>query len=319
MSVIYNGEVDSRTFKQVFASAFEKMAAEDPGFIYLDADLMSSLGTTKFAADHPDKAINCGIAEANMVGIACGLSAVGFKPYVHSFAPFASRRCYDQAFISGAYAHKAITVIGSDPGVCAGFNGGTHMPFEDLALYRAVPEATVLDVSDIPMLANLLPKLKDLPGVKYIRSARKNPVKIYSDDTDFEIGKGAVLRDGRDAVIIACDIMTAKALAAAETLAAEGIDAAVIDMYSLKPIDAELILEYAEKTGAVVTAENHNKYGALYSAVSEVLAAGRPTPLEYVAVEDCFGAVGPQSYLEERFGLTSAHIADRVRAVIARK
>lgn len=318
MKIVYNGEKDGRTFKEVFSKTIPALAAEDPMYVYLDADLSGCIGLAKFSASNP-QGINCGIAEANMIGVACGMSAVGFKPICHSFGTFSSRRCYDQAFLSGGYAGNNITIIGSDPGVCAAFNGGTHMPFEDMALYRAMPGSTVIDITDASMLDDMLRQTKEMPGVKYIRVSRKNSIKVYEDGTKFEIGKGIVVREGKDAVIIACGIMVAKALAAAEVLKAEGIDAAVIDMFTVKPLDEELVMKYAKATGAVVTAENHNKIGGLTSAVCDALAKSCPTPVEHVAVEDSFGEVGPQDYLEKQFGLTVDAIVAKTKAAVARK
>lgn len=319
MKVVYNGEKD-RAFKDVLGATIPRLAQEDKDVVYLDADLMSCIGTAKWAKENPDRAINCGIAEANMVGIAAGMSAVGFKPIVHTFGPFASRRCYDQVFLSGAYAGNSMTIIGTDPGVCAAFNGGTHMPFEDMALYRAIPGAYVFDITDAAMLESVLEQCKDIEGVKYIRVGRKNNKKMYEDGSKFEIGKGIVVKeDGADAVVIACGIMVAKAMEAAELLAKEGVKITVIDMFTVKPLDEELVLKYAKSTGAVVTAENHNKIGGLYSAVAEVLSRRQPVPVEYVAIEDEFGEVGPQDYLEDRFKLTAEHIAQKVKAAIARK
>ncbi len=318
MNIVYNGEKD-RAFKDVLGAMIPRLAEEDKDVIYLDADLMGCIGTLKWAKEHPTRAINCGIAEANMIGIACGLSAVGWKPIVHTFGPFASRRCYDQIFLSGGYAGNSVTVIGTDPGVCAAFNGGTHMPFEDMALYRAIPKAKVFDITDAAMLEDVLAQCKDIEGIKYIRVGRKNNAKVYEEGTVFPVGKGIPLREGPDAVIIACGIMVAKSLEAAKKLEKEKIYVSVIDMFTVKPLDQELVLQYAAKTGAIVTAENHNKIGGLYSAVSECISKNNPTPIEYVAVEDEFGEVGPQDYLEERFGLTSAHIEEKVKAVIGRK
>lgn len=304
--------------KDVFGALVAKMG-EDPKFIYLDADLMSSIGTKKWADSHPVQAYNVGVAEANMIGIAAGLSASGLKPLVHTFGPFASRRCYDQVFLSVGYAKNNVVIIGSDAGVTAGFNGGTHMPFEDVALYRAIPHATIIDVTDSAMLESLLPKLLELPGVKYVRLGRKEVLNVYGENADFEIGKAAVVREGKDVTIFACGIMVAEALKAAEVLEAEGISASILDMFSIKPIDKEAVIAYAKKTGAVVTAENHNVIGGLGSAVSDVLALNCPTPLEMVGVQDEFGEVGPQDYLQTRFGLTPEKIVEKVKAVLARK
>ena len=319
MKIVYDGTMDPRQCKAVLGETIPALAAEDENVIYLDADLMNCIGTAKWAAENPDRAINCGIAEANMVGVACGLAASGFKPIVHTFGPFASRRVFDQIFLSAGYAKNDITVIGTDPGVTATLNGGTHMPFEDVALYRTLPTATIIDVTDPAMLINVLRQCKDREGVKYIRVGRKNYARMYEDGSELPIGKAVELRDGTDAVIFACGIMVHEAMQAAAALEKEGISAAVVDMFTIKPLDVDCVLRWAEKTGAVVTAENHNRVGGLTSAVSEVLAVKRPTPLEYVAVEDCFGEVGPQNYLQERFGLTAEHVAEAVRAVIKRK
>ena len=316
MKIIYNGEQDARLYKKVLGGIIENLLKEDENVIYFDADLSNCIGTARLIQEY-DRAINCGIAEANMIGIACGTAAVGFKPIVHTFGPFASRRVYDQIFLSGGYAKNPITVIGTDPGITAAFNGGTHMPFEDVALYRAIPGAVICDVTDITMLESFLRTAKDLPGVKYLRVGRKESYPVYAPGTKLTIGKGNVLREGTDAVIIATGIMVHEAMEAAKKLAAEGVEAAVIDPYTVKPLDVELIRAWAAKTGAVVTAENHNKIGGLYSAVKEALEG--EAKVGYVAVEDEFGEVGPQSYLRQRYDLTDEHIVRAVKETIARK
>lgn len=319
MNIVYDGSMDPRLCKTVLGETIPQIIEADKDAVYLDADLMSCIGTLKYSKANPERAIDCGIAEANMVGVACGLSAAGFKPIVHSFGIFASRRCFDQLFLSGGYAKNSITVIGSDPGVTAALNGGTHMPFEDVALFRAIPGSTVIDITDPTMLADMLWQLKDREGVKYLRVGRKSYAKVYEDGTKFEIGKANTIREGSDLVIFACGIMVHEAMKAAGILAENGIDAAVVDMFTIKPIDREAVTEYAKRTGAVVTAENHNKIGGLYSAVCDVLAAECPVPVEYVAVEDCFGEVGSQSYLQERFGLTAEHIVEAAKKAVSRK
>ena len=319
MKIVYQGEMDPRLCKEVLGKTIPALAAEDPDIIYLDADLMNCIGTAKWAEANPDRAINCGVAEANMVGVACGLASAGFKPIVHTFGPFASRRCYDQIFLSGGYAKNSVTVIGTDPGVTATMNGGTHMPFEDVALYRALPGSTVIDVTDPTMLISVLRQCVNRPGVKYIRVGRKQYARVYEDGSELPIGKAVTLREGSDAVIFAAGIMVHEALQAAKTLEAEGIQVAVLDMFSIKPLDAEAVEAYARKTGAVVVAENHNRNGGLYDAVNQVLAECCPVPACCVAVEDEFGEVGPQDYLQERFGLTAAHIVRQVKAVLGRK
>ena len=319
MKVIYNGSADVKAFKDVFAKMIPQMIDYDPDCVYLDADLMSCIGVAKAAKTRTDRMINCGIAEANMVGIAAGLAAAGFKPICHSFGPFASRRCFDQAFMSAGYAHNDITIIGTDPGVCAAYNGGTHMPFEDMAMYRALPGATVVDVTDTAQLENIFRQLVKREGVKYLRVNRKNNDLVYEAGSEFEIGKGVVLREGKDATIVACGFMVGRALKAAEELEKKGISAAVIDMFTVKPLDEALVIEYAKKTGCVVTAENHNKIGGLTSAVSECLSENCPVVMGHVAVEDEYGEVGPVDYLAERFGLTAEHIVEVVEKTVAKK
>ena len=319
MKNVYTGEKDPRLCKNVLGETIPALAAEDPNVIYLDADLMNCIGTAKWAKECPERAIQCGIAEANMIGVACGLASVGFKPIVHTFGPFASRRCYDQAFLSGGYAKNDITIIGTDPGVTATLNGGTHMPFEDVALYRALPGATVIDITDPTMLISVLRQCVNRPGVKYIRVGRKQYARVYADGSELPIGKAVTLREGGDVVIFAAGIMVHEAMQAAKTLEAEGIQAAVLDMFSIKPLDEEAVVEYARKTGAVVVAENHNRNGGLYDAVTQVLCERCPVPSRCVAVEDEFGEVGPQDYLQERFGLTAEHIVSQVKEVLKRK
>ncbi len=316
MKYVYTGEKDERLYKVVLGQTIEQLLAEDEDVLYLDADLMSCIGTAKLPGKF-DRAIDCGIAEANMVGVACGASAVGFKPIVHTFGPFASRRVFDQVFLSGGYAKNSVTVIGTDPGITAAFNGGTHMPFEDMALYREIPGAVVCDCTDVSMLKSFLHTAVSTSGVKFIRVGRKESYPVYPEGVELEFGKGHLLREGTDAVIVASGIMVHEALQAARQLEGEGISAAVIDPFTIKPLDAELIREWAKKTGAVVTAENHNYVGGLYSAVKEILE--REAVVGRVAIEDEFGEVGPQTYLRERFDLTAEHIARVVKETIARK
>ncbi|MEG2387596.1 MAG: transketolase C-terminal domain-containing protein [Clostridia bacterium] len=319
MKIVYDGQMDPRAFKDVLGATIADILEKDPDAIYLDADLMSCIGTAKYAKSHPSRAIECGIAEANMIGVASGLAAVGFKPIAHSFGTFASRRCFDQAFLSAGYAKNDVTIIGTDPGVCATFNGGTHMPFEDMAIYRALPTATVLDITDTVMLESVLRACMSRPGVKYLRVGRKQAAKVYESGSEITIGQAITLREGSDLTIIACGIMVHEALQAAQALEKEGISARVLDMFTVKPLDEAALVDAARTTGTIVTAENHNRVGGLYAAVAEALARLCPIPVEYVAVEDEFGEVGPQDYLQKRFGLTAQHIVEKAHAALARK
>ena len=254
-----------------------------------------------------------------MIGLAAGLSASGLKPLVHSFGSFASRRCFDQAFLSVGYAKNNVLIIGSDAGVTAAYNGGTHMPFEDVALYRTVSGATVIDITDSVMLDNLLPKLLDLSGLKYVRFGRKEAIGVYAENSEFDVGKSALVREGGDVTLFASGIMVSEALKAAEVLQTQGISATILDMYSIKPLDEKAVITYAKKTGAAITAENHNIIGGLGSAVADVLIKNYPVPLEMVGVQDEFGEVGPQDYLQIRFGLTAENIVKKVERVLSRR
>ena len=319
MKIVYDGKAD-KAFKNVLGETIPAMAAADKKIVYLDADLANCINMGGFIKNNPTQGFDCGIAEANMIGIAAGLSSGGFKPIVHSFGPFASRRCFDQVFLSVGYAKNSVTILGTDAGVCAAMNGGTHMPFEDLALYRAIPGARVFDMTDTSMLVSVLAQCVELPGVKYIRLGRKENKKVYADNQKFELGKGIVVKDlGADVAIFATGIMVPKSMDAADILIKDGIKAVVVDMFTLKPLDVETAVKYAEKTGAVVTAENHNKIGGLTSAVCDALAENCPVAIEHVAIEDQFGEVGPQSYLEERFGLTVEAIVAKAKKAVSRK
>ncbi len=308
-----------KTMDLVYAQTLTEMAAEDKNVVALDADLMTVVNMNIFRDAYPDRFINAGIAEANMIGMAAGLSATGKVPYAHSFAPFVSRRAYDQTFISGGYAQQNIRVVGSDAGITASFNGGTHMCLEDMGIMRGIPNMTVLEPTDNVMLENLIKQTKDMYGMFYIRLLRSEPVSIYAEGSEFEIGKGIVLKGGKDVTLVASGIMTAEALKAADMLEAEGISAKVVNLFTWKPMDTELIGECAKETGAIVTCENHNVVNGLYSAVCEAVIKTTPVPVESVGVQDHFGEVGAQDYLQEKFGMRPSDIVAKAKKAIARK
>lgn len=312
-------ETEAVEMRSVFAQVMEEMQAKDSRLIYMDADLMNSIGMAKYWKEHPEKTINCGIQEANMIGVAAGMSATGLIPFVHTFGTFASRRVMDQVFVSAAYAKLNVRIIGSDPGITASLNGGTHMPFEDMGMMRCIPEITILEPTDSVMLADMIRQTKEKYGVFYIRLSRKKCEKIYEDGSSFEIGKAAKVRDGKDVTIFATGICVAEAVKAAKLLEKEGISAAVSNMFTIKPIDKDAVIEAAKNTGAVVTAENHNIINGLGSAVAEVLAENVCVPLERIGAKDCFGEVGPVDYLRERFEMTAEDIAKAAKRAISRK
>ncbi len=304
--------------RQVYAETLIRLAEANPDIVLLEADLMKAAGTRGFKERFPERTFDVGVAEANMIGIAAGLSATGKIPFAHTFACFASRRVFDQFFISANYARLNVKLIGSDPGITARYNGGTHMPFEDLGLMRIIPGLVVFEPSDPVSLAQLLEESAWRYGCSYLRLHRYAVEPRYPATQRFTLGKGVVLRDGNDVTLIAMGVvMVDEALRAAELLAAQGIDAAVIDMHTLKPLDTGLVLTYAEKTGALVTCENHQIHNGLGSAVAEVLAEYRPTPLQRIGVRDVFGEVGPQDYLLRRFNLTAEDIVAAVRRLRA--
>jgi transketolase len=309
-------ELDEIEMRQMYANTLLELAKDNQNVIALEADLMSAISTNKIMSQIPKQMINCGIMEANMTGVAAGLALTGKIPYLHTFAQFATRRAFDQLFVSGAYAKLNLKILASDSGVTAEHNGGTHMAFEDLGLVRLIPNAYVYEASDATMLGYLLRKVEKEYGIHYIRTIRKNAVKIYDEEESFEAGKGKVLREGGDVTIIASGIMVAESLKAADLLQGMGIKASVIDMYSIKPIDKDLIVQYAEKTKAIVTAENHNVIGGLGSAVAEVLSEHCPTRLRRIGVKEQFGQVGKVEYLKEFYQLTVKDIVGAVEELI---
>ncbi len=305
--------------RKVFCDTMIEVAKKNEKVVLLDADLMAAMGTKPFQAEFPDRTIDCGIQEANMIGVAAGLSATGFIPFAHTFGPFATRRACDQIFMSCAYAKQNVKIIGSDPGVTAALNGGTHMPFEDLGIMRGIPGMTVIEPADSTVIADMVRQVADIYGMHYIRLVRKNAPKVYEEGSTFDIGKAVQIRDGKDVTIIACGICVAEAIKAAGILEQEGISARVLDMFTIKPIDKEAVIAAAKDTGAIVTAENHSINNGLGSAVAEVLCENIPTPIARIGSQDEFGEVGPVDYLKERFGLTAENIVAAAKKVIAKK
>ncbi|MBZ5749033.1 transketolase family protein [Metabacillus rhizolycopersici] len=300
-------EKAEKEMRQAYAETIYHLAKQDPDVIVMEADLSSAMSTGSLKDKLPNQYVNIGIMEANMMSLAAGLNVTGRKPFIHSFGQFLTRRAFDQLFVSLAYAQLSAVLVGSDAGVTAEHNGGTHMTFEDMGLMRLVPKAHVYEASDPTQLAYLLEKGYKEGGVHYIRTIRKSPVKLYDEQTNFE--KAQVLREGTDVTLVASGMMVAEALKAADLLAKEGIEAEVIDMFYIKPLDSETLLRSVRKTGKVVTAENHNVISGLGSAVSECLAENYPAPVRRVGVREQFGQVGVTPYLQEFYGLTAENIA----------
>ena len=312
-------EKEAREMRAVYCQTLQELARENDRICILDADLVGSSGVKPFFQEFPDRAVDCGIQENNMIGVAAGLSAAGMIPFAHSFGPFASRRCVDQIFISCAYAKANVRIIGSDPGVTAAYNGGTHMPFEDMGTLMSIPKITLVEPTDSVQLRWLLQTLEKEYGVYYIRLLRKNAVGVFEAGSQFQLGRFARLREGTDAAVVCSGIMVGEALKAAALLEGEGVQIAVLNAFTWKPMDDETLAEYARSCGCVVTAENHNILGGLGSAVANSLSRSCPVPVEMVGVEDEFGEVGTEDFLRRRFDLTAEHIVRAVRAAMARK
>jgi len=313
-----------KEMRAVYAETLIELAKEDPRIVVLEADLMKASGTMVFKEAFPERAIDVGVAEANMVSLAAGLAAEGKRPFAATFGCFASRRALDQFFVSCAYAKLPVKLVGTDPGISAAFNGGTHMPFEDLGIMRLIPDIDVVEPSDPISLAGLLHALADSGHPGYLRLYRKAARPLYPQSETFSLGHGKLLRSGKDAVIVALGaIMVQEALDAAELLAQQHIDVAVIDALSLKPLDIDLIVQWSCTTGVVVTAENHQVAGGLGSAVAELIAEGKCggqiPQFGRVGIQDQFGEVGTQEWLKEHFGLSAKHIAATVQSLVAKR
>jgi transketolase len=302
-----------------FGKALAALGERFPELVVVDADLVRATDTAEFRSRFPSRHWNVGVAEANMVGIATGLALSGKTAFCGTFACFASQRVCDQAVLA-AYCRAPVVICGVEPALTSGSNGATHQGMLDLAIMRAIPNMRVFEAADATETASMVEYALLHPGTTYMRVPRgKAPVILDPDTYRFEAGRAVRLCDGADVTLIASGIMLARALQAAQALAAEGIEARVVNMSSLKPIDEAAILSAAHETGCLVTAENHSLVGGLGSAVAEVLASRAQVPLVRVGVQDAFGEVGPIDWLADKFGISSAHIARAAREAISLK
>lgn len=303
--------------RAVFVDTLLDIMQTDSRVMMLEADLGGASLTTRIGEKYPEQFINVGIAEANMTGVAAGLSTVGLIPFTHTFAPFAVRRTLDQVFLSGAYARNNIKIYGSAPGICTEVNGGTHASFEDIAALRAIPEVMIFDPADAVQLNWLVRELVDVFGVQYIRTNRKAMPSIYERGSTFTLGKGNLLRTGKDVLMIALGEEVYPALMAAEELAKGGVACDVIDLFTVKPLDSALIIQQIAGKKLVLTAENHSIYGGLGSAVAEVLAEqGSGVPLRRIGNYDRFGQVGMPDYQAKDYGLDCDSIVRMVKEAL---
>ncbi|MDI9428807.1 MAG: transketolase family protein [Spirochaetales bacterium] len=307
----------TQEMRSVYVETLIALAERDERIMVCEADLMRAHGTTKFADRFPGRAVDVGVAEANLVGVSAGLSLGGKIPFAATFGCFASRRAFDQFFLSANYARLNVKLVGTDPGVTAAFNGGTHMPFEDVGLMRMVPGLTIFEPADPVSLRALMKQSASMWGCTYMRLPRKSVEPVYEEGEEFTLGKGKLLFDGDDVTIIAMGgLLVGEAIKAHGMLAEEGIDAAVIDMHTVKPLDEELVLHHARKSGAVVTAENHQIAGGLGAAVANCLSCACPTPMRMVGIRDEFGQVGTQAWLQQHYRLTADEIVTQVKDVL---
>ncbi|MHC1758776.1 MAG: transketolase family protein [Negativicutes bacterium] len=311
--------LDDKDMSVVLCDKLIELATKDERIVFVEADSLTVTGIARFKQQFPDRTFNVGIAEANMIGVAAGLANCGKIPVVSSFTPFATRRCFDQIVISASYAGLALKIIGLNPGITTEMNGGTHMSLEDVGIMRTIPGITIVEPVDVAQLQQVLPALIQKPGVDYLRFFKGRTTKIYDENCSFTLGKGNVLVEGKDIAIIATGIMTQYALAAATELKAEGIQAKVVHLHSVKPLDEQLILSSAHETGAVLTVENHSIIGGLGSAVAECISEHCPVRMKRMGVCDRYGEVGTIPYLLEEFGLTVADIVAEAKALIKNK
>jgi transketolase len=312
-----NGDSKPVEMRAAFVSTLQKLLTGTSRILDLEADLGGASGFTALKKSHPGQFIEVGIAEANMVGIAAGLSMRGFIPFIHSFGPFASRRVADQAYLEGSFAQTTINIYGSDPGICAATNGGTHMTFEDIAFYRAVPHAMIFHPADAVQLRWLVEALAGEKGLHYIRASRKAVPDIYAEGSAFTIGRANLIRQGKDILLISMGELLRDALDAAAVLEGEGVSVAVADMFTVKPLDRAFIVKELAGKKAVVTVENHNVFNGLGSAVAEVMAEeAAGIPLRRLGNRDRHGQVGSVDFLKKEYGMASEDIINAVRDLL---
>lgn len=315
---ISNG-VEQEPTRFGFGRGLVAAGRENPNVVALCADLTDSTKVSDFKKEFPDRFIEAGIAEQNMASLAAGLAAVGKIPFITSYAMFSPGRNWEQIRTTICYNDSNVKIAGAHSGVSVGPDGATHQAIEDIAITRVLPRMTVLVPCDSIETEKATIAAAKARGPFYIRFAREKTPIITTKDSPFEIGKANVLRDGKDAVIIACGPLVYNSLLAAEELAKDGIEIAVINNHTIKPMDETTIARFAEQTGAAVAAEEHQIAGGMGSAIAEVLAKNHPVPMEFVGVKDRFGESGEPNELLEKFGMGMKDIVEAVKKVISRK
>ncbi len=306
--------------REAYGAALVELGRRNPNVVVLDADLAKSTKTADFSKEFPQRFFDVGIAEQNMIGTAAGLAAAGKVPFASSFAVFATGRVYDQIRNSVAYPRLNVKIAATHAGITVGEDGASHQMVEDIALMRVLPNMTVIVPADAVETRAAVMAAAEMDGPVYIRLGRSGVPVLHDENTfRFEPGRAVTLREGEDVAVIACGIMVAAALEAAEHLAGEGISVRVLDVHTVKPLDVQAVVEAAKITGAVVTAEEHSIIGGLGGAVAEALAENYPVPVRRVGVRDTFGESGKPDELLEKYGLTSADIILAVHEVLKQK
>lgn len=304
--------------RDAYGKALKELGKRDD-ILVLDADLAKATKTIVFKNEFPEKFIDAGIAEGNMMGVAAGLSTVGYTVFASSFAMFSAGRAFEQVRNSIAYPKLNVKIGATHAGISVGEDGASHQCCEDIALMRSIPNMVIINPADDVEAFQAVLAAADFEGPVYMRFGRLAVPRVNSEDYKFELGKGVTLKDGKDVTIVATGLMVNEALIAAEELKAEGIDARVINIHTIKPIDKDILVKAAKETGAIVTAEEHSVIGGLGSAVTEVLSELCPVPVLRLGVEDTFGKSGPAVELLKIFGLDAKHIAEKARAAVKLK
>ena len=312
-------EIKKAATRVGFGNALVELGAKRDDFIVLDADLAAATQTGMFKKAFPDRFYDCGIAEANMMGIAAGIASTGKKVVCSSFAMFAAGRAFEQVRNSIGYPHLNVIIGATHAGISVGEDGASHQCCEDIALMRTIPGMTIINPADVTEAQKAVEAAFELDGPVYMRFGRLAVPVIFDDSYKFEVGKGVELRAGGDVTVIATGLLVNEALQAGELLKNEGISARIINMHTIKPLDRDIVIKAAEETGAIVTAEEHSVIGGLGGAVSELLSEECPVPVLKLGVYDTFGHSGPATKLLDEFGLRAVNIAEKAKKVVAMK
>lgn len=312
-------EIKKVATRAAFGNALVELGAKRDDFVVLDADLAAATQTGMFKKAFPDRFYDCGIAEADMMGIAAGIAATGKKVVCSSFAMFAAGRAFEQVRNSIGYPHLNVIIGATHAGISVGEDGATHQCCEDIALMRTIPGMTIINPADETEAKKAVEAAFELDGPVYMRFGRLAVPVIFDDDYKFEVGKSVELREGNDVTVIATGLMVSEALEAYELLKKDGINARIIDMHTIKPLDNEAVIKAAKETGAIVTAEEHSVIGGLGGAVSELLCEEYPVPVVKLGVYDTFGHSGPAPKLLDEFGLRAVNIAEKAKKAVAMK